>query len=174
MNHAPALHAVSRRLVEACHRAEAWSRDELIALAVARGCRHYAGFAPTAQAVPQTELPHEVLGCALLRGPADAETFRAIRAGAMVLSDPGNSPAAMAEAAHFFGVESRLVHLARVGLKADCATDFWTAILALVPATESHDDLAFLPGASRLSVECPRPGANGSPIRVWLRTNHPR
>ena len=174
VNHASASSALSPGLADACHRAAVWSRVELIALAVSRGCRHYAGFSPAAATARPPELPHEVLGCALLRGPADADTFRAIRVGAMVLSDPDNQPEAMAEAAHYFGVESRLVHLARVGLKSDSQPDFWAEILERVPATESRDDIAFLPGASRFSIENPKPGAGGAGSRVWLRTNHRR
>jgi hypothetical protein len=161
-------------LAESCQRAEAWSRDELLALAVARGCRPYASFAPAAQVIPQPELPHEILGCALLRGAADAETFRSIRVGAMVLADLSNSPETMAGAAHFFGVEDRLAHLARLGFAVDIEKDFWADILARLPCAENQGDDFFLPGASRLSFETPRTGPRGAASRVWLRTHHRR
>ncbi len=66
-------------------------RRKLLAIAVARGCDQYAPLWPELRPKDDLTLPKEVLGCALLRGPADEETFQSIRCGAMVLSDLGNS-----------------------------------------------------------------------------------
>ena len=101
----------------ACRAAGRLARDELIGIAIARGCRHYAAFVPPELVKDRPDLPHEVLGCALLVGPQDVETFRGIRVGAMILSDAGNSAHTMADAAAAFDVTARLLHIARIGQK---------------------------------------------------------
>lgn len=149
------------------------SRENLLRVAVARGCRHYAGLLPP-DTIPDDfrDLSHEVLGAALLRGEADAETFHAIRVGAMVLSDLGNDPRRVCEAAAQFGVTSRLAHVVRLGLIADDHPGFWTAVLdGLSPDSE---DTAWLPGVSRLTSETRMAGPNRQPARRWLRTRYPR
>lgn len=86
----------------ACEETALKSRRHLLAVAVARGCRHYAPVWPELKPEDDPGVPHEALGCALLRGPADAETFQAPRCGVMVLSDLANSPQQIAFAANFF------------------------------------------------------------------------
>lgn len=117
-------------------------------------------------------IPHEALGAALLRGPADAATFQAIRCGAMVLSDLENSPRAIAEASRQFGVAHRAAHIARLGLVADTHPEFWQQVLHELPSAIAEDD--FLPGLSRLTSETRPPGRSSAPVRVWLRTHYAR
>ena len=83
-------------------------RDELIGIAVARGCRHYADFTSPNWFRNRAEVPHEALGSALLFGARDVDMFRCIRVGSMVFSDLRNSPIVMAKAAKALGVASRL------------------------------------------------------------------
>jgi hypothetical protein len=147
-------------------------RDELIGIAVARGCHHYAAYVPPELVKDRPGIPHEVLGCALLVGPQDVETFQAIRVGAMILSDAGNSAHAMADAADALGVTARLLHIARVGAEADNRPDFWREVLAHLPATDGASEAGFLPNASRFSIESRLNGHGRGIDRVWLCTNY--
>ena len=149
------------------------TRNELLRVAIARGCRHYASLLP-ADTSPKDllDLPHEVLGVALLRGEPDAETFQAIRVGAMVLSDLDNDPQRIREAAAHFGVTGRVIHLARLGLAADHHTEFWSAILKALPS--GAEEASFLPGVSRLASASPLTGLGRPPSCVWLRTHYAR
>ncbi len=149
------------------------TRDQLLGIAVRRGCRHYQSqLPPNTAAVDDPRVPHEVLGAALLRGSPDGPTFQAIRCGAMVLSDLGNSPPRIAEACEQFEVAHRAAHIARLGLLADEYPEFWRAVLdALPPATGEEQ---FLPGVSRLTSETRLPRPGGQPVRIWLRTHYAR
>lgn len=167
----PAL--VDIQFLRACGEAVDLSREELLAIAVARGCRHYAPLWPDLTPADRASLPHEVLGCALLRGSADAATFQSIRCGAMVLGDLGNAPELIAAAAQRLGVTGRLAHLARLGVTEDRHAEFWTQVLAALPAglAEEQD---FLPGVSRLVAETRLSGPGKGAGRVWLRTAYQR
>ena len=149
-------------------------RSDLLWLAVARGCRHYAGFVNGSSVADDPAIPHEALGCALLCGPTDVDTFQAIRVAAMVLSDLENSPTVMVAAAHEFGVASRLKHVCQIALNADDHPEFWSAVRALVPPIDGKSESEFLPGVSRFSLETTEPSPNGlKSVRVWLRTSYP-
>lgn len=152
----------------ACHEAETWTRERLLALAIGRGCDHYAPLWPDLPAAGGV-LPHEVLGCALLRGPTGGETFQAIRCGAMVLSDLSNAPASIAAAAARLGVAGRVVHIARLALTAADYPEFWRNILAGLPDVEPNEP-EFLPGLSRFASETRLSGPRSGPVRLWLRT----
>jgi hypothetical protein len=150
----------------------ALSRDQLIGIAVARGCHHYAPFVAPHLVVDEPELSHEVLGCALLRGPTDLDTFHSVRVGAMVLSDESCSPAVVNAAAEAMGVRERLAHIAQVALAAGERPDYWMEILAGNPTRLSDDESDFLPGISRFTVETGKSGPGRGPVRVWLRTHY--
>lgn len=167
----PAL--VDARFLRACGEAVDLSREELLAVAVARGCRHYAPLWPDLTPVDRASLPHEVLSCALLHGPVDAATFQSIRCGAMVLGDLGNAPELIAAAAERFGVTGRVAHIARLGVTEDLHAEFWAQVLVALPAglPEEQD---FLPGVSRLVAETRLSGPGKGPARVWLRTQYRR
>lgn len=152
--------------------ATALSRDQLIGIAVARGCHHYAPFVPPEFVADQPGLSHEVLGCALLRGAAELDTFQAIRVAAMILSDGGCSPARVAAAAEALGVSSRLAHIARLALAAGETPAYWGDILAQLPRGGTAAELDFLPGASRFSLETGKAGPGRGPVGVWLRTHY--
>lgn len=158
---------------QACAKAGGLSRSELLAAAVVRGCGYYASLWQDLAPSNLTRLPHEILGCALLRGPQDAETFQAIRCGAMVLSDLGNVPELIATAAKELQVAGRVAHLAQSGLRADEHPDFWQRVLVMLP-TATGEELDFLPGVSRLVAETRRSGPNQGPVRTWLRTAYQR
>lgn len=158
---------------QACAKAVGLSRSELLAAAIVRGCGYYAPLWQDLAVRNLGWLPHEILGCALLRGPKDADTFQAIRCGAMILSDLDNVPERIAAAAREFRVAERVAHIARLGLQADQHPDFWKRVLVALPSacTEETD---FLPGVSRLVAETRRSGPNQGPARIWLRTAYQR
>lgn len=149
-------------------------RGNLLRQAVARGGRHYAGFLNDSVGADDPTIPHEALGCALLCGPTDVDTFQTIRVEAMVLSDLENFPTIMAAAAANFGVTSRLKHVCQVALGADDHPEFWNAVCALLPPTDGKSESEFLPGVSRFALETTVPNPNGlKSVRVWLRTSYP-
>ena len=155
------------------HRAADLDREQLLRIAVARGCRHYSPLlSPGMEPRDDPEIPHEALGAALLCGPADAATFQAIRCGAMVLSDLKNSPRAIDDVSRQLGVAHRAAHIARLGLAADTHPDFWERVLRELPSAVREDD--FLPGISRFTSETRQPGGRSAPVRVWLRTHYAR
>lgn len=156
-----------------CKKTARKSRRHLLAVAIARGCRHYAPLWPELKPEDDPQLPHEAIGCALLRGPADAETFQAIRCGAMVLGDLANSPKQVAIAAELFGVVDRVAHIARIGSAADEHRMFWQQILKVLSVQKGTDG-DFLPSVSRLVAETRVSGPGGGPARVWLRTAYRR
>ena len=149
------------------------SRDELIGIAVKRGCRHYAAFVSAPLPEERPAIPHEVLGCALLCGPADVDTFQAIRVGCMVLSDKWNSPELIAAAAAALKVADRVAHIARLGLVGDTLPEFWRAVLACLPMTNNTEG-DFLPGLSRFRSETHMTGLGRGPSFTWLRTTYQR
>lgn len=153
---------------------EATSREELIGIAVARGCDHYASYSDAYLTGVRPELPHEVLGCALLRGPADVNTFKSIRVGAMVISDLGNDPGAIGAAAAFLRVEGRAAHIAKLAFKVGDRPDFWHAVLAELPPADDDFEATFLPDTTRFRSECPKTGPGQGSSTVWLRTYYTR
>ena len=169
----PATHATPA-ITEACQAALTLSTDELLRIAIARGCDHYAPFIPEPPG-PGAELdnlPHEVLGAALLQGERNEETFGNIRCAAMVLGDLGNSPQKIADAATFFGVTHRLTHIARLALSIKDHPDYWTKICnSCPPAFITDAEAAFLPGLSRFTTETWSYTPPRKFIRIWLRTN---
>jgi hypothetical protein len=166
-------HDVDELVIQACSTAAQLPRAELLAAAAIRGCYYYLPLWPHLSPRELASMPHEVLGCALLRGPQDVETFQAIRCGAMVLSDLGNIPERIAVAAEKLCVGGRVAHIARLALAADGHPDFWTKILAALPGNPV-EELDFLPGVSRLVAETRRSGPNKGPVRTWLRTAYQR
>ena len=156
-----------------CRKVADFAREDLLAVALARGCAHYAPLWPDLDPVDPAWLPHEALGCALLRGAADAATFQSIRCGVMVLSDLGNAPELIAAAATQFGVAGRVAHVAGLALAADSHPLFWEQVRQALPPA-SPGDREFLPGVSRLVSETRRSGPDAGAARVWLRTDYRR
>lgn len=159
--------------MQVCSKTAKLPRSELLAAAAIRGCYYYLPLWPNLAPRELAALPHEVLGCALLRGPQDVDTFQAIRCGAMVLSDLSNVPDRIARAAVVLRVTGRATHIARLALAADQHQSFWQDILTALPATPEEEQ-DFLPGLSRLVAETRRSGPNQGPVRTWLRTAYQR
>lgn len=148
------------------------SRDELMAIAVARGCEHYAPFVPRSLVIDRPEIPQEKLACALFVGPADVDTFQSIRVGTMLLSDPICSAALVADAAAEFGVRSRVAHVAHLAQRFDpLRGNFWSDLARRLPKP-GPSEVDFMPGVSRLSIETGRVGPGRGSARIWLRTQY--
>ena len=83
----PLIHkrSTTRRLGTDLDAVAALSRNELLGVAIARGCHHYAPFVAPEFVADQPALSHELLGCALLRGPADLDTFQGEQIGVRLL-----------------------------------------------------------------------------------------
>ena len=164
--------ASTRRVGPPRARLDSLTRDELLGVAIARGCDHYAPFVPPAHAIDRPEIPHEVLGCALFRGPADLDTFQAIRVGAMILSDSRCDAAAVASAARALGVAPRVAQLARLASNYDREQiAYWRALVPLLPAPDPSE-ANYLPTVSRFTVETGKTGPGRGPARIWLRTEY--
>jgi len=156
-----------------CREAVRLGRNALLAIAIARGCHHYAPFVPShVPKIDRLDLPHEVLGCALLRGPLDVDTFQTIRCGAMILSDLGNSPQIIAEASDGLSVASRVAHVAQVALSTDDHPEYWRNLLAALPPIKANKETSHLPGVSRFVSETRMTGLGRGALRVWLRTHY--
>jgi len=154
-------------IVADCEQAACASSQDLMALAVARGCRHYAPMVFGHHSPPRSHaLSHEVLACALLRFPMP-DGFDAFRCGVMVLSDLNNQPISIASAAEYFGVADRVGYVVRVGLAHDDKREFWEHLRLLFPRMS---DSGLLPGPSRLMSETRMSGEHRGPVRIWLRT----
>lgn len=147
--------------------AQSASAGELMALAVARGARHYASFANGYTAPAHLlSLGHEALACALMGFPMP-DGFRAFRCGVMVLSDPSNSEGLLIAGAEAFGIGPRIGYVSRLALDNDAATPFWSRLSARFPVASTEE---MLPGLSRF-VSDPGVGRHRSPLPVtWLRT----
>lgn len=158
-----------------CREAVRLGRNALLVIAIARGCHHYAPFVPSqVPKIDRPDLPHEVLGCALLRGSLDVDTFQTIRCGAMILSDLGNSAQIIAEAVGILSVTSRVAHIAQLALSADDHPDYWRNLLAALPPIKADKEAGSLPGVSRLVSETRMTGLGRGAQRVWLRTHYLR
>lgn len=158
--------------LRACRQAAKLTRDDLLSVAIARGCNHYAPLWPHLMPENLDWLPHEALGCALLRGEADAGTFQAIRCGAMILSDLDNDPGFIALAAESLAVLPRVAHIAKLGLQGNDHPEFWTRLQLTLP-DPAATEVAFLPGLSRLRLES-GVGSHQAASPAWLRTAYRR
>lgn len=159
--------------LRACRQAAKLTRADLLGVAIARGCAHYAPLWPHLRCEDSDWLPHEVFGCALLRGTADAETFQAIRCGAMVLSDLLNDPALIAIAAERLAVMPRVAHISGLGLHGDDQSEFWMQVRCRLRDL-SPAEVEFLPGISRLVTVTKLNGPGKGTEGVWLRTAYSR
>ena len=108
---------------------------ELQALAVQRGCRHYAtGDEPVAPLASVAQLSNEELAVALLcvALPYDPQS---IRCGAAMVGAEGNSPGKLC----WLAIQERslvpLRHVAESGLKYEPDNQFWRDLLACMPAS---------------------------------------
>lgn len=143
--------------------------DDLSALAVQRGCRHYwhegvpAGELATREQFSDEELAMALLNVALPFDP------HAIRCGAAMVSAEGNSPKRLAWIAKLERSEQVLRYVAECGKKFEPENPFWIELLALLPATPPVKEGA-LPHPTRF-VEMTGfiPGVGRKLVTQWER-----
>ena len=151
---------------------------ELIALAVARGCRHYRGGPEDVPTIPVTRkaFSDEELAIALL-SPCWPHAPRAIRVGAQMLGSASNRPARLALLARRERAEIVVRHIAAAGRQTEPEELFWQELLAALPPDSSSRPVVptgVLPHPSRFRSETGLtnpfgPAAGGGPRMTWLR-----
>ncbi len=141
--------------------------EAFIALAVARGCRHYVSPIPSPSPAPASnELSDEELVVLLLLGENRHEPT-AVRCAAQLARSPQVDPDQLARLSKMEKVERVLSHIARAGLLHDPeGHDFWQRLLDRIPATPVRTE-PNLPHWTRF-VSAPGRQRDGiAPIR-WL------
>jgi hypothetical protein len=144
--------------------------EELVALAVQRGCIHYQNGIQV-PVVPEDELPNENLA-ALLLSPSQPYNPRLIRAGAQLISDPGIDLKILV----FEAAKERsllpLAYIARCGQKVEPDNPFWNRLLREIEANpRNRKPVApgLLPHPSRFTLQMGyRPGRKCAST-IWLR-----
>jgi hypothetical protein len=154
------------------------SASELIALAVARGCRHYEGGPESlsAAAPSRDSFSDEELAIALL-SPCLPYNPRAVRVGAQMLGSSFNQPRRLAFLARKERTETVVRHIAAAGQKTEPNELFWTELLAALPPasmSRSRTPAGVLPHSSRFRSETgltdpSDPLTRGGPQVTWLR-----
>lgn len=143
------------------------SVDRMIAVAVARGCRHYA---PTVRAPVSppalSDLSNEELTILLLLGENSYEPY-AIRCAAQLARSPDVDPARLSFMAVREKTERVLAHIARSGIAHDCeGQGFWTSVLAHLHLTGTREE-PDLPHWTRF-VSMPGLQRGGVAPTTWL------
>ena len=107
--------------------------EDLCALAVQRGCRHYwQGDEPVEVLLTQEQMSNEELAMTLLTIAGKYDPH-AIRCGAAMLSAEGNDPVLLAKLAAWERSETVVRYVAECGLRYEPKNPFWKALLALLP-----------------------------------------
>ncbi len=145
----------------------------LAALAVRRGCRHYAPYVEsigaTAPPVSETDLTNEELAVALLLGSWEYDPVL-IRIAAQLLAGKSMSPDRIARLAEMERCASAIVYIARWGEATEPGNAFWKKLLALLRAHRSASAGA-MPHPSRFRSETGMvdPRHPDMPRVQWLR-----
>jgi len=123
--------------------------DQAIALAAARGCRHYGSTVQTAApSVSRDELPDDELVILLLLGEHPYQPL-AIRAAAQLARAPGILARRLASLARRERTERVLAHIARAGCHHDePGRAFWSELLEAMKSAPDREEPA-LPHWSR-------------------------
>ncbi len=121
---------------------------DLHTLAVQRGCRHYwQGTEPAGELVSRADFTNEELALALLNVALDYDAH-SIRCGAAMLGAEGMDPLRVARIAKLERSEQVVRYVAECGRRFEPGNDFWTQLLAALPATPAPKDGA-LPHPTR-------------------------
>lgn len=106
-------------------------------LAIQRGCDYYAHGDPLPQPKVRLEqFSNEALAIALLN-PALRYNPQTLRLGAAMLGADGNSPEEIARLAEMERCQAVVRYIAEAGKRFEPQNSFWTALLALLPATSA-------------------------------------
>jgi hypothetical protein len=143
--------------------------EELVALAVQRGCTQYQNGIQV-PVVPESELSNESLA-ALMLSTSQPYNPRLIRAGAQLISDPTIHLKKLL----FEAVKERallpLVYIARCGQKAEPDNPFWKLMVREAEANlRNRKPIApgILPHPSRFTIQMGYRSRKKCPFTVWL------
>jgi hypothetical protein len=166
---AQTLHTTTPRspLLRKARRLGVHSVNDMIRLAVQRGCRHYAPQPDTRRlSIPSGALGDDELTILLLVGENPYEPA-AIRCAAQLARSPHVHPARLARLAIMENCERVLTHIARAGADHDPeGSPFWIDLLNRLPDSQPREEPA-LPHWSRF-VSMPGIQRSGlAPVR-WL------
>lgn len=141
--------------------------DELIALAVSRGCSHYApGRDPVPNPPNRQALGDDELTILLIVGE-NAYDPTAIRCAAQLARSPHIDPARLARFAVMEKTERVLTHIARAGLAHDPeGAEFWQDVLKRLPCMPPRSE-PMLPHWTRF-VSMPGRQRGGIAPTRWL------
>ena len=143
------------------------SQAKLEALAVARGCTHYASPGMILPAVSEADFTNEELAIALL-SPALAYSAHTIRVGGAMLSAIGSDPKLIARLATQEGAVAPVRYIANAALQFEPENAYWTGLLELLPQTLPIAD-GVMPHPTRfVSMTGITRGKVGRVV-VWLR-----
>lgn len=149
------------------------SPDALVALAVRRGCRHYAPYAESrgavAPEVSEADFSNEELITALLLG-SWPHTPVMIRAAAQLMAGKGIRPPLLARLAVQERCVAAMRYIAEAGRQTEPSEDFWKTLLGLLPPC-SPPPAGAMPHPSRFRRETGMvsPFRPDTPKISWLR-----
>lgn len=147
--------------------------EELIALAVQRGCTHYQNGIQV-PIVPESELPNEALA-SLLLSVSQPYNPRLIRAGAQLISDPAiRLKKLLFEAAKERALPT-LAYIARCGQKTEPDNPFWNRLIREIeanPRNRKPVPPGLLPHPSRFTLQMGYRSRRKCAFIVWLRPMH--
>ncbi len=150
--------------------------DDLLRLAVARGCHHYmpSDYAPTgAKDIGKQRFSDEELGVAMLSA-AQRTDPRLMRCAAQLLSGPNIDARTLTKLARMERCTPLLAYIARHARDFDTERRaFWLAILDRLPQTPLHSS-EFWPHPSRFMLQAGYKRGGGAPAAIWLRPRNPK
>jgi hypothetical protein len=147
--------------------------EELIALAVQRGCTQYQNGIQV-PAVPEHELSNESLA-ALLLSASQPYNPRLIRAGAQLISDPAIDLKRLVFEAAKERALLPLVYIAQCGQKLEPDNLFWNRLLQEIEANPRNRRpiaAGLLPHPSRFTLQMGYRSGRKCASTVWLRPMH--
>ncbi len=147
--------------------------QNLMALAVGRGCRYYAGAAGDAPQDPGPErVSNEELAIALLHGGIEWSP-EALRMGAAMVAAAGNDPAILARLARMERCEAMLAAVARAGHQFEPDNPFWTRLIDLLPKAPDVPE-GILPHPTRFVAMTGWTRAGRGTRAQWIRPSPDR
>jgi hypothetical protein len=147
--------------------------DDLVDLAVARGCRHYAASGHAAvdfRDCGRDCFTNEELGIALVSGSLEGDA-RHVRVAAQLLGAPGVNAAKVARLARMERCVPIIRYIAEAGLRDSGEPSFWKALLEKLPASAPIPE-GRMPHPSRFMSQ-PGWSPPSRPVRraSWLRAH---
>lgn len=145
--------------------------EDLLGLAAARGCHHYAPSDIDVRAVrdPGTQaLSDEELGIAMISAAQENDP-RLIRCAAQLVSGPALSAAKLSRLAVMERCTPLLAYIASHAVEADTERPaFWKELLGYLPEAAPKTSAQW-PHPSRFMIQAGYQRGGGAPASVWLR-----